>query len=91
MRILEGFCLRQVLGQTIAVPTGPVAGKLSGIAALNGTGEFIFQLLQTDQTPETLLAAVLAEFEVPADVARRDIAELLEVFRHYGLLVEDSQ
>lgn len=89
MRILEGFCLRDILGEKIAVPTGPVAAKLSGIAAMNETGEFVFNLLQTDQTEETLLAALLEEYDVPEEVARVDLAELLAVFRHYGLLVEE--
>ena len=88
MKIMEGFCLRQVLGERIAVPTGPVAAKLSGIAAMNETGEFLFQLLQTEQTEESLLAALLAEYDVSEEIARADLKELLEVFRHYGLLVE---
>ena len=58
MRIVEGFCLREVLGEKIVVPTGAAAAKLSGIAVLNETGEFLFQLLQTEQTEETLLAAM---------------------------------
>lgn len=88
MKIMEGFCLRQVLGERIAVPTGPVAAKLSGIAAMNETGEFVFNLLQTEQTEETLLATLLAEYDVSEEVARADLKELLDVFRHYGLLVE---
>lgn len=88
MKIVEGFCLRDVLGEKIAVPTGPAAAKLSGIAALNETGEFLFDLLQTEQTEETLLAALLAEYEVSEAEARADLKELLDIFRHYGLLVE---
>lgn len=88
MKIVEGFCLRDVLGEKIAVPTGAVAAKLSGIAAMNETGEFIFNLLQTQQTEETLLAAMLAEYDVPEEIARGDLRELLDVFRHYGLLEE---
>lgn len=88
MKLLEGFCLREVMGEKIAVPTGPVAAKLSGIAALNETGEFIFNLLQTEQTEESLLAAMLAEYDVSEEIARADLAELLNVFRQYGLLEE---
>lgn len=88
MKILEGFCLREVLGEKIAVPTGPVAAKLSGIAVMNETGEFIFNLLQTEQTEETLLAAMLAEYDVSEAEAREDLRQLLGIFRHYGLLAE---
>ena len=89
MRIVEGFCLRDILGEKIAVPTGAVAAKLSGIAAMNETGVFIFNLLKTEQTEDTLLAALLDAYDVPEEVARTDLAELLAVFRRYGLLIEE--
>lgn len=88
MRIVEGFCLRSVLGERIAVPTGAAAAKLSGIAAMNETGEFLFNLLQTEQTEETLLEAMLSEYDVSREDARADLKELLDIFRQYGILVE---
>ena len=45
MRIMEGFHLRSIAGEMIAVPTGAVATKLSGLAILNETGQFLFELL----------------------------------------------
>ena len=90
MRIVEGFCLRQVLGEFIAVPSGPAAQKLSGIAAMNETGAFLFTLLQTNQTEQTLLQALLDEYDVSPEEAAGDIAQLLEQFRQCGLLAEDA-
>lgn len=90
MRIVEGFCLREILGEKIAVPTGPAARRLSGLAAMNETGAFLFTLLQTEQTEESLLRAMLDEYDVTEDIAKADIAELLDIFRQHGLLAEDS-
>ena len=86
MRIVEGFCLREVLGEKIVVPTGAAAAKLSGIAALNETGEFLFQLLQTEQTEETLLAAMLAEYDVEPLVAAVLVENLSDEYLEYASL-----
>lgn len=88
MRIVEGFCVRHVLGEAIAVPTGEAARHISGIIALNEVGEFLFQLLQSDQTIESLVCAVTESYDVTAEEAARDVAEYIEVFRHAGLLTD---
>ena len=91
MRIVPGFVLRQIAGEVIAVPAGPAARRLSGLAALNETGHFLFQLLQTEQTEASLLQALLDEYEIDEDTARADIGEFLELLRTNDMLDEDAQ
>ena len=88
MRILEGFHLRQIAGELIAVPTGPVAAKLSGLAVMNETARFLFDLLQTEQTEDSLVSAMLEEYETSSETAREDVQEFLAILRENGLLVE---
>ena len=88
MRILEGFHLRQIAGDTVAVPSGPVAAKLSGLAVLNDTAQFLFQLLQTEQTEESLVAAMLEQYDTDPATARADVREFVETLRQCQLLVE---
>ena len=88
MRILEGFHLREIAGELIAVPTGPVAAKLSGLAVMNDTAKFLFDLLQTDQTEDSLVSAMLDEYEITAETARADVQEFLVILRENGLLIE---
>ena len=88
MRILEGFHLRQIAGEMIAVPTGPVAAKLSGLAVMNETAKFLFDLLQNDQTEDSLVSAMLEEYEITEDIARADVQEFLAILRDCDLLIE---
>ena len=88
MRILEGFHLRQIAGELIAVPTGPVAAKLSGLAVMNESAKFLFDLLQTDQTEDSLVAAMLDEYDTTAEIALADVQEFLAILRQNGLLIE---
>lgn len=88
MRIVPGFLIRQIAGETIAVPTGDAAHCLSGLVALNGSGVFLFNLLQTEQTEESLLRAFTDAYDVEDAVAQTDIADFLALLREHRMLVE---
>ena len=88
MHVISGFIVRQIAGETIAIPAGPAARELSGLLALGGSGQFLFNLLQTEQTEDSLVQAVLETYEIDEVTARADIAEFLEILRSNGVLVE---
>ena len=88
MRIMEGFHLRSIAGEMIAVPTGAVATKLSGLAILNETGQFLFELLQSEQTEESLIQAMLDNYEIDRENATSDVLEFISALRENGLLIE---
>ena len=89
MHITPGFVVRQIAGETIAVPSGPSAQCLSGLLALNGSGEFLFNLLQSEQTQDSLVQALLDTYEVDSATAGADVDEFLQILRQNGILVED--
>ncbi len=89
MHIVSGFVVRQIAGETIAIPSGPAAQALSGLLALNGSGKLLFDLLQTPQTEDSLVQALLEEYEIDTDTARGDVTEFLEILRQNGVLLED--
>ena len=82
--------IRKVAGERVAVPVGEAVRKFSGMISLNDSAAFLLQLLQTEQTTETLLDAVLKEFEISKDDARKDISEFLSVMDTLGLLVDGT-
>ena len=86
MRVVPGFVVRQIAGETIAIPAGPAARQLSGLLALGGSGQFLFELLQTDQTEDSLVQAVLDTYEIDEVTARADVAEFLQILRDSGVL-----
>lgn len=89
MRLIKGFHVRHIADEVIAVPTGEVAGKLSGLVTMNETGLFLFDLLKENQTQESLVQALVAEYEVSPDKASKDVSEFLEILRAYNLLLEE--
>lgn len=89
MRIISGFCVREILDEVIAIPTGQAAQSFSGVISLNELGRFLFERLNQDQSVDTLVEAVTAEYEVDAATARADVEEFLTSLREKNLLVEE--
>lgn len=54
---------------------------------LDEVGTFVWKCLEAARTPEEVVAAVCAEFEVEEDRARRDVAEFLASLEEKGLVV----
>ena len=88
MRIVGGFQVRELFGEIVAIPTGDAAVCLSGIISLNELGRFLFEQLAHDHTEQTLVAAVLEEYEVDEQTAKADVKEFLNHLRAAKLLVE---
>lgn len=89
MHIPSGFIIRKVAGETVAIPTGEAAHSLSGLVALAGCGEFLFELLKTEQTEESLVDALLENFNVDPDTALADVREFLTILRENGILIDN--
>lgn len=88
MRVVPGFVVRQIAGETIAIPAGPAARELSGLLALGGSGQTLFELLQSEQTEDSLVQALLDAYEVDEETARADVVEFLEILRSNGVLID---
>ena len=86
MHVISSFFIREIAGERIAVPAGAAAAKFSGIISLNETGAFLLAALSAEQTEDSLLAAMLDEFDIDTDTARADIAAFLASLRSLGLL-----
>lgn len=88
MHLIPGLILREIAGNTVAIPTGESAKCLSGLVALNATGKRLFSMLQTEQSESSLTEALTREYEVSTETAQKDVAAFLDVFRSHGLLSE---
>ena len=88
MHIISGFHVRQILDEVIAVPGGDASKVFSGIVSLNEIGRFLFESLQSEQTVDSLVCAVLEEYDIDPETARTDVTEFLEKLRAAGLLEE---
>lgn len=88
MRLISGFCIRSILGETIAIPSQEAAKQLSGLASMNDTGQFLFRLLESDQTEDSLIKAMTDTYEVDPQTAQTDVLHFLQILRENQLLID---
>lgn len=86
MKIKKQLVRRQIAGDTVLVPIGTSVYESNGLFILNEVGAFLWDRLEEAQSENDLLTALLAEYEVAEDEARRDIREFLDRLREMRIL-----
>ena len=87
MRIVDGFLLKTIADQRVVVPLGTNTVSFRLIITLNDTGAFLWEQLQSDNTEEGLVKALLSEYDVDEKTASSDVAEFIKKLTDANLLV----
>ena len=85
MKLKEGFLLRQVAGQTVVLPTAEEL-DMNMMITLNETGAFLWERLSEETDAETLVNALLAEYDVDAETAKAAVAAFVAKLSDNGFL-----
>ena len=85
MRIKEGYLLHQISGQTVVLPSGGEL-DLNVMITLNETGAFLWEHMQNETDEETLVKALLGEYDVDGETARKCVAAFVEKLRNHDFL-----
>ena len=84
MKIKEGFILRKVAGDTIAMPGGDM--DLNAMITLNETGAFLWKLLENETTEEELSAAIMKQYAVDEATAKNAVHNFVEKLKENEFL-----
>lgn len=85
--IIKKTLIKRVIGRdTILVPVGKTVYDSNGLFALNELGSFIWDLLPQVEGDEEICEAVLKEYDVSEETARKDIGEFLQKLREMEIL-----
>lgn len=87
LKIKAGYQLRTVAGRTVVVPMGDTL-DINLMIVLNETGRFLWERLADGAAPGELEAALLAEYGIDGETARRDVQAFIERMRNRGLFEE---
>ena len=72
--------------KTIAVPVGANADEFRGVADLNRTAAFIFDLLKNDITEEEIILEMEKKYKAERKTLAADVRRCLETFLEKGLI-----
>jgi hypothetical protein len=82
----ENIVTRNVAGEMVLVPIRSNVGDLDAVFTVSTVGREIWNQLDKPRTLDELVEAVIREFEVAADDARRDVESFLQSLDGAGLL-----
>ena len=88
MKLNKDIMLGNIDGRDFAIATGELSKTFNGIINNNPSANFIFNLLKTEQTEDSIVQAMLEKYDAPEEVIRADVRELLDVIRNAGILEE---
>lgn len=86
MIIKKELIKRKIAGDTILVPVGKAVFDSNGLFLLNELGAFIWELLPSVDSEEEICNAVLAQYDVSAETAKRDVAEFIQMLRKMDII-----
>lgn len=87
MKIDKDFTIQKVGSSFVAVPVGETSKNFHGMVRLNATGAFLWgKLTEAEQTENSLVAALLEEYEVDEATARDDVQKLIASLKEGKIL-----
>lgn len=89
MRLKDGFVLEQIAGVYFAVATGERAASFTSMVRLNGTGAFLWRTLAKGEIGiDELVDALLSEYDVDRDTAKRDVDAFVGALKEGGFFYD---
>lgn len=89
MKIKEGFVVRKIANQYMAVPVGSRAKELHGMIGLNETAAFLWELLKENRTEGELAAILYEEYEITEEKALETVKKFGEQLKKEGVLADE--
>ncbi len=82
--VKQGFVVREIAGEFIAVPVDSSCG--ANIVILNPVSKFLWEQLRSEKSFEELLDAMLANYTVSKEEAEADLKDFLHQLEESNLL-----
>lgn len=86
MKIKNGFVLRTVGGEYVAVPVGALSKTFHGMINLNETGAFMWNFFSEEHTLEEGIDAVCEKYDVEREIALKDVEKFAEILTSNGFI-----
>ena len=86
MKLKDEIVLGSIDGKDFAIATGSLSKRFNGIINNNSTANYIFQLLKTEQSEDSIVKAMLDKYDAPEEEIRSDVKEVLAQLEQLGIL-----
>ncbi len=86
MHIKQGFVMREVAGQHVAIATGEASKTFHGMVKLNGTGAFIWQGIERGWDAAAIAQGLADAYDVDLSKATTDVEAFIARMSQQGFL-----
>lgn len=86
MRIKDGFVMRDVAGQAVAVATGEASKSFHGMIKLNSTGSKIWRGIEAGDNEATIADNLANEYGIDPEQALADVKAFIARMREIGIM-----
>jgi hypothetical protein len=88
MKIKQGFVMRDVAGQAIAIATGDASKSFKGMIKLNATGAGVWRGIEAGLSEKDIAQNIAAAYPTSLEQAQTDTHAFICQMRDAGLLEE---
>ncbi|MBR2823298.1 MAG: PqqD family protein [Clostridia bacterium] len=85
MKLKEQYELVSLAGDSLLIPLGDEGVRFHGVVVLNDESAFILEKLKQEQSMDSLVQALLDEYEIDEATAETAIRDLLRQLDEYGI------
>ncbi len=85
-KVRNGFVIRKIGGQIMAVPTGKMTSEIHGMIVLSESGELLWNALLNGAEIEALADILVENYEVERETALIDAEKFVSSLRMQGAL-----
>ena len=86
MKVKSGFKLLKVGDKNQDMEVDERAEKFNGMVRLNSTGAFLWEKIEKGSEKEELVSALLAQYGIDEETARKDLDGFLNILIENGIL-----
>ncbi len=86
MKIKDTYILRNVAGQNIVVALGGENIDFNSVITLNDTGAFIFRQMEKHTDKDSVINALLSEYDIDRSTAENDFDIFIKKLRDNSML-----
>lgn len=86
MKIKQGFVMRDVAGQAVAIATGDASKSFHGMVKLNDTGAVIWNGIEKGLDEAEIAEQLAASYDVEVGQALKDVESFIARMRDAGLV-----
>lgn len=85
-KLKNGFIIREIGNQFMAVPIGKQTSEIHGMIALSESGKLLWHTLEKGATVDDLAKTLTENYEVEYDVALKDAQNFVQALTEQGAL-----